>query len=341
MAISFAQNTYSGEVKADLISHAVAGNDLVDQGLVKIKTGIQFKYVLPTIKLGDVIQDNLPTPTSGDSKGTYTIGERYLEPGDFMVYLEFNPRDFEEHWLPFQPDGNLVFRELDPMVQTKMLRLLIERKDEFMGNALWMSTRGGGLDGSVTPLTGPNAGIDLGDVTKNYKYWDGIVNRLLDSIKDDTAPEAVISAGTTTLDTGDKVEAALYAMWDKFPYHKRNSKDIKILMNWETFDLYDKYLSAQVQKYTENTEINNRRFKGKDIKVIVGMPSSTIIMGEFTSGDKSNLWMGVDYANDGEVIKVERKQANSELYFFQMRMKADINIVRPGEIVVHTDYTKP
>lgn len=66
----------------------------------------------------------------------------------------------------------------------------------------------------------------------------------------------------------------------------------------------------------------------------------TIVMGNFTSGMDSNLWMGVDYANDAEVLKVDRLQSNSELFFFQMRMKMDVNIVKPAEIVVHTAYTK-
>lgn len=54
----------------------------------------------------------------------------------------------------------------------------------------------------------------------------------------------------------------------------------------------------------------------------------------------SNLWMGVDFANDTEILKVDRLQANSELFFMQMRMKMDVNIVRPAEIVVHTAYKK-
>lgn len=48
--------------------------------------------------------------------------------------------------------------------------------------------------------------------------------------------------------------------------------------------------------------------------------------------------MGDDYANDTEVLKIDRLQANSELYFFQMKMKMDVNIVRPAEIVVWTAY---
>ena len=93
-------------------------------------------------------------------------------------------------------------------------------------------------------------------------------------------------------------------------------------------------------KYSENSEVNRYRFKGHRVIPIVGIPEHTIVLGHFTSGIDSNLWMGVDYANDTEVLKVDRLQSNSELFFFQMRLKMDVNIVKPAEIVVHTAYTK-
>jgi hypothetical protein len=55
--------------------------------------------------------------------------ERYLIPQDFMVYLEFNPRDYKKYWRFAQPEGNLVFRDLDPKVQATMLRLLMDKKN--------------------------------------------------------------------------------------------------------------------------------------------------------------------------------------------------------------------
>ena len=91
-------------------------------------------------------------------------------------------------------------------------------------------------------------------------------------------------------------------------------------------------------KYSENADVNKYRFKGKKIVVINGIPEHTIFLGKFTTGMDSCLWMGVDYATDQESVKVERLQANSELYFFQMRMKVDVNIVLPSEIVVWTAY---
>ena len=72
-SVSFAQNTYAGEVLEDLLTYTAQGNDTYKEGLIHIKSGIQYKYTLPSVSLGDIIQDNKPTPTSPtDSKGTYT-----------------------------------------------------------------------------------------------------------------------------------------------------------------------------------------------------------------------------------------------------------------------------
>ncbi|MCO7113880.1 hypothetical protein NIB75_19045 [Bacteroides uniformis] len=118
--VNFLQNGYSGEVLEDLLTYTVQGNDTVREGLIHIKTGIQHRYTLPAIKLGNIIQDNVPTPQpihgakGDDGTNEYQFTERHLEPSDFMVYLEFNPRDYEKYWRFAQPEGNLVFRELDP-----------------------------------------------------------------------------------------------------------------------------------------------------------------------------------------------------------------------------------
>lgn len=357
--INFAANGYNGEVLEDLLVYTVQGNDTYEQGLIHIKSGIQKKFTLPHIQLGQIIQDNKPTPTapatvdgvSADSFGSYTTSERYLEPNDFMVYLEFNPRDFEEYWKPFQPEGNLVFRDLAPEVQSTMLHLLIDRKDQYINDSIWGGKRGG-VDASITK---PADGIGLGGVSAAgpMKYFDGVVARILanlkaaaavaagnatDNQKNDAASGVVVLAGNTELTTGEQVEKALYAMWLKAPKNVRKRKNLKFVMNWEQWDLYDQYLSAKDVKYSENTDVNRRRFKGKEIVVIDGVPASTIVLGNFSTDANSCLWMGVDYATDEDSIKVDRLQNNSELYFFQMRLKIDVNIVRPGEIVAWSAY---
>ena len=91
--INFAQNGYNGEVLEDLITYTAQSNDTFREGLIHIQSGIQHKFTLPSIKLGDVIQDNVPTPQSNhgakgeNGENEYTFTERYLIPSDFMVYL--------------------------------------------------------------------------------------------------------------------------------------------------------------------------------------------------------------------------------------------------------------
>lgn len=359
--INYAGNTYSGDVLEDLLVYTTQGNDTFNEGLIHIKAGVQKRYVLPHIKIGEIIQDNKPTPTAdkpagaGDDFNQYTFAERYLDPQDLMVYLEFNPRDFEEYWKPFQPDGQLNFRELDPKVQSKMLHLLIDKKDQYIGDSIWCG-RKGGVNANITA---PDATcVSLGGKTAAgpMKYFDGAVARILanlkaqavvkagvaanitDDIKNEVATGKAVLAGDTKLTTGEQVEAALYAMWRACPKQLRKHTSLKYVMGWEAWDLYDEYLTKKESKYVENGEVNKRHFKGKPIVVINGIPEHTIFLGKFGSDMNSNLWMGVDYATDQESVKIERLQANSELYFFQMRMKMDVNFVLPGEIVVHTAY---
>jgi hypothetical protein len=345
--INYAGNSYAGEVLEDLLVYTAQGNDTFREGLIHIKPGIQKKFVLPHVSLGKIIQDNKPTPNSSEGDvgagglNEYTYSERYLEPEDFMVYLEFNPRDFEEYWKPFQPDGQLLFRELDPKVQATMLHLLIDRKDEYLGDCIW-SGKKGGQSASITSNDVSNTVLGGDSAAGWMKYFDGFLARVLENINSVDANEIatgkVVIAGNTAMATGAQVEQALYAMYRECPRKLRKNNQLKFVMGWELWDLYDQYLTSKDVKYTENADANKFRFKGKRVVVINGIPEQTIALGKFTTGIDSCLWMGVDYATDQESVKVDRLQANSELYFFQMRMKVDVNIVLPSEIVVWTTY---
>lgn len=224
-SVNFAQNTYAGEVLEDLLTYTAQGNDTYQEGLIHIKSGIQHKYTIPSVQLGKIIQDNVPTPTStqGAGAGTagglnqYTFTERYLEPKEFMVYLEFNPRDYEKYWKFAQPDGNLVFRELDPKIQATMLRLLMDKKNEYIGESIWCSAKGGT---SAAKITAPSGGTEIGGENAGgpMKYFDGVIKRILANTATDASAEEkaggqVVIAGTTELSTGENVEAAFNAMW--------------------------------------------------------------------------------------------------------------------------------
>ena len=339
--ISYAGNIYSGEVLEDLLVYTAQGNDTYAEGLIHIKPGIQKKYTLPHISLGQIIQDNKATPSSTDGKqgdndeNTYEISERYLEPNDFMVYLEFNPRDYEIYWKPFQPDGPLLFRELDPKVQAKMLELLVDKKDEYIGDCIWGSAKGG-VRSDIESDSTENTVIGGSTTAGKMKYFDGFIARCIDNInstaENEIASGQVILAGNTAITNGAGVESALYTMWKACPKQLRKSKQLSFVMGWDLWDMYDQYLTAKDVKYTENADVNKFKFKGKRVVVINGITEQTIALGKFTTGLDACLWMGVDYNSDQESVKVEPLQANSELYFFQMRMRLTLILYVLGRL---------
>lgn len=333
---------YTGEVLEDLLSYTAQENETYKEGLIHVKAGIQKKYTLPAISLGSIIQDHKATPDS--SKGDYTFTERYLEPNDFMIYIEFNPRDFEKYYKFAQPTGNLVFRELDSKVQATMIRLLLEKKLEYINSAIWNSATTT-EKAKVTAADGAlSVAIGADDEAGPQKYFNGAIMRML--INAAAKPETeeakggqIIKAGSGAFADGKAVETELFAMWKVTPPKVRKKAGLVILMDYATWDKYDEYVSGKEFKYTDNRQENQHMFRGKRIIPMTALPENTIIIGCFTTGTDSNLWMGVDYANDEDVLQVDKLQNNSELYFFKMLLKMDVNIVKPAEIVAHLPFT--
>lgn len=334
---------YNGEVLDDILTYAIQENETYKEGLIHIKPGIQKRYALPLLQSGKIIQDHVATPVQ--SVGNFDWTQRTLEPNDFMVYIEFNPRDYEEYYKEFQPVNNLVFRELDPRVQAAMIHEVLAKKDAYIDHAIWCSAKAA-TKAKITANNPQETVLEIGgdDEAGAMKYFDGAIARLLANgaaaaNTEDAKGGKFIAAGTGVLASGQAVRTEMYAMWRACPAKLRKRPGLCWLMDYNTWDMYDQYMSDQVQKYTDDRKENEHRFRGKRIIPLVALPENTILLGNFTTGKESNLWMGVDYASDENVLIVDKLQPNSELYFMKMILKMDVNIVKPAEVVAHLPYT--
>ena len=113
MAIQGLNTTnYSGEVLENVLTLATTGNELVSRGLIMVIPGVNSAISIPRVKAGKMLQKRKEDPTKADSKGDFTYSEKKLTPKDMMAFTLFNPRAFEHIWRPFQPSGDLVFRQL-------------------------------------------------------------------------------------------------------------------------------------------------------------------------------------------------------------------------------------
>ena len=97
-----------------LLTLAATGNEIVEKGLLCVIPNINKAVSIPRIKTGKMLQKRNKNPQLANSKGDFDYSEKQLEPHDMMAFTVFDPIAFEAVWRPFQPKGQMVFRELPP-----------------------------------------------------------------------------------------------------------------------------------------------------------------------------------------------------------------------------------
>ncbi len=305
MAVTI-NTVYDGEVLDQLLVRATTYNQLVADGHIRIQPGVEKKFSIPRLRGSEFLQKRKEDPVKGDSKGDFTVDEKYLEPKDLMAFTVFNPRAFEQFWKSYQPDGNLVFRELPSEAQNAMLAEMAKVIDFELGNEF--------INGKY--------GVNEGE------YFDGILTRI-------KADASVIDLADAVAITSANILSVLKSVRDAIPKAIRKHNNLKIFMSVDDADIYDDVLASREFKGSNFTETNPERYKGIKIVPMAQWPKDVIVAAVASSDLDSNFWAGVSYVDDAEVIKIDRLSNASELYFFKMLMKADTNIVFGEDIVLY------
>lgn len=297
--------TYAGEVASQFIVKAITGADTIAGGHVYVKDGIKKKFTIPRwdANYEDFIQDRATTPTS---KGAFTVDGKALDPQDYMLYTEFNPRDFEDHWFATQLNPSLIDRSLPYSVESVVVQEVLKRHAKYFNKAIWNN------DTSLSTI---------------YKYWNGFLkNATNDSDVIDVSSPITLSAANivTEFDRG-------YAL---IPEALRYDNNMKYFVSYKTYDLHMQAQIAQTYKGDDFTSLGKDTFKGKKVVKIADFPDDTYMIAKGSAGMDSNLWVGINSFSD-EGLKLAPLQANSELWFIKMNMKADVQIGWGNEVVLY------
>lgn len=302
MAIQIQNTNYSGEVLETILTKAATGNELVERGLIRMEPGVLTKFSIPRMKVGKTLQKRKETPSATDAKGNATYSERVIEPKDFMAFATFNPRSFEQVWRPFQPKGNLVFSQLPPEAQNKLLEEINKNVDYEVGHHL--------INGEYAE-------------TGDDKLFNGFVYR----ITNDTDKVSVTSTATT-------IVGMLQDVRKKIPVWMRNNPRLRFLMSVGDADKYDEELSAQDFKGSNWTDTNPQRFKGIPIEALAEWPDNLIVATLCGEDLGTNLWAACNLVDDPDVILIDRLTNTSEIYFLKILMKMDTQVAFGEELVV-------
>lgn len=301
MALNIQNSNYAGEVLEQLLTLAATGNELVEKGLIRIEPNIGYKFSIPRLKSGTMLQKRKEMPTDNDSKGDFNYSERALKPEEFMAFTTFNPRSFERVWRKWQPTGPLVFAQLPAEAQNALLAELAKQVKFELGDHF--------INGEYA-----ESGDD--------KLFNGIIYRM-NAAED----KIVVSTDATTM------IGKLKAVKKAIPVTMRNNPGLCIIMSVSDFDTYDDELSAQQCKGANYTDMNPERFKGVALKPLAQWPDGLIVATIATPDNDSNLWGGIDFQEDEDVIQIDKLTNAGEKYFFKMLLKADTCIAFDEEVV--------
>lgn len=306
-------SSYAGEVLEKLLVRATTGNELVDGGHIRVQPNVGKRFVIPRLKAGKMLQKRKEQPVEADSKGDFTIDEKVLEPQDVMAFTTFNPRVFEHIWRPFQPTGNLVFRELPTDVQNQLLGEMAKVVDFELGSE-YINGEKGAAEG---------------------QYFDGILTRI-------AASASVVKVENPVAIVESNILEKMKAVRTLIPKPLKGAKvkkNVKYFMSVEDAEAYDYVLTEKPYKGVDYSSMSPERFKGFQIVPLADWPKDVIVAAYATADIDSNFWAGVDYADDTDVIQIDKLTNAGEKYFFKMLFKADTNIVFDEDIVLYDGRT--
>jgi hypothetical protein len=339
-ALNIQDTSWSGPAASYMITRAVVGADTIEKGCIYVEDGIRKKKTIPRIEVSNFIQRRTATPTS---QGSVDVDGRVLQPQDLMLYYEFNPRDYEQHFYAEQLQPKLLGRELPVTAENFMMLQTMKRLNEFFENAIWRSRVQYDPSGAgVNPTTkGDSASAAA------YFYFDGLIKKALDGATDPTYPTIVVSSPATlvagTAGAGEEnIGNALNRCYQAVPkalLYKYGEGGLKFIVSYKTQQVYEELLTVtNTFKNNDTTEKGINRYKGYEIKPLAGVPDNTIVVAICKPDIDSNLWLGINSTEDNQ-LQLMRLQNNSELFFVKGLFKMDTQIGFLDQLVIYTTLT--
>ena len=286
--------TYAGEVLDEILTQTATGNELFENGLVRVIPGVRSSVNIPRLSLSKLLQKRKSSPNSTNSKGVIKFADLQIIPQDVMVYTEFNPREYENYWKQYQPTGNLIFAELPDNVKTKLVEQILAQVATELGEHILVGVKGEVED----------------------KYFDGFVTRILAS------SEKVVATTTET-----SMIKRLQAVWDATGAKTRRNKNFTFLVSASDADAYGEELAALPNKGTDPAAADNPFFKAKRVVGLNDMPDGLIVATICALDNSSNLVVACSMVDDAEAVQVEKVSAASENFFIKLLMKYDTGVV--------------
>lgn len=331
MSLVISDTSYAGTFASYFWLPATFGMDTIQKGVVFVQDGIKKAHTIGRVDFANPLQQRQATPTTS---GQFTIDGRVLNPNDMMLYTEFNPRDFEQHWLAEELSPTLLARELPVTAENYMMQIGLNRAFEQVELGLWQGS---------TSYTAAIGTVGNGQL----KFYDGFIKKMIadSAVLKVASPFPLTAAagdGSTVYNIVDAFNALLQLVaTNKKALLSRTSryKRMKFLVSVNTEQIYQTFITTtQTFKGVNTTDEGINKFKGYEIVPLAGIPDNTIVFTECLPDTSSNLYVGMNSTEDNN-LQLQRLQANSELFFLKGLMKYDVQYGFSDQAFLFTTLT--
>lgn len=311
MALTLSNTNYNGEVLENLYVVTGVGNEVVEKGAAKLIVDIPVKIALPRLsQTADPIGDYQAGVPSGET-ATTTYAERELVVRPMTVYETFLPKTFQGIWKLWQSVGDFTNLELNQQLLTAILDLYRNGIGTQMSKLFWQGD---------TTLAANNP----------LNKFNGIITRA----KLDPNVIKPTPAGNITDQSFIDI---LAAVWAAIPDKFIDDPDFVLHVNttdWKTMQAGNTKLKEAftgVFGMSMETMYNEKR-----IKHFQGLTRHHIVGARVTSGEDSNLNLGVYVDPNAESVLVDKVANNSPQWFLRLDYEADANYRCSEELVLYT-----
>lgn len=298
----------NGEALNGLITQFILGAQTIDQGLVRIVPNQMNTVALQRFQTAlDQLVAPVPTPvTPNDSM---TKDEVIVTTGDAMFYDEYNPlRDFEDDWRDNWSTGGLTEAQAAAQVRTAIMQTVTESVQDGVEKLTWQGdtlsadawlNRTDGFEKLIEANGDVNTVANIGLVDKTN------ILEIMEAVKNGARPDLLASG-------------------------RRGS--LKFILSYVDFQHYmDALRDAGISKGINIMDGDVPTFAGIPVYQ-TGISASKICLTVASTGTDSNLVGATWMWSDTRGVKIERLQANSELFFAKVLFKLGFNVVYGSDI---------
>jgi len=302
--------------------------DTVKKDCIMVKDDIKKQYTIPFIDVTNIIQDRYAMP---QSQGAITVSGKTIVPKDYMVMMNFNPRDFEANWQAVNLQTELIDRGLPPTTNAYVIMMTLKRLIEYNEQAIWRSRISfHALHGNVNPTTKGQAATDA-----QFNKFDGLIYKILNDSSSIQVAGAQVLTEANIKGAFDSVKAAIP---DALLY-KYGKEGVRFHCNYGTQKIWEQAQQSLAFKSVDMTENGINKYSGYDVVPLAGMPPNTIIATISRPDTTGHFWLGLNSATDESNVKVGLLRPEGELWFLKILMKADTQTGWGTEIIIYTTIT--